>query len=61
MAIHITNHKLPTIHSESVPRSRSKVRTYSYMDKKKLCIRNMVNEGKYIYTVKPLYFHEDQH
>ena len=55
MAIHITNRKLPTIHSESVPRSRSKARTYSYMDKKKLYIRNMVNEGKYIYSKTPIF------
>ena len=33
MGILFTNRKLPSIHSESVPRSRSKVSTYSYGEK----------------------------
>ena len=33
MGILFTNHKLPTIQSESVPRSRSKASTYSYAKK----------------------------
>ena len=30
MDIHFTNRKLPSFHSELVPRSRSKASTYSY-------------------------------
>ena len=32
-SILLTNHKLPSIHSESVSRSRSKGRTYSFVEK----------------------------
>ena len=34
MGILFTNRKLPLIHSESEPRSRSKASTYSYAEKK---------------------------
>ena len=37
MGIFFTNRKLPSIHSESVPRSRSKASTYSYAEKKNTC------------------------
>ena len=33
MGFLLTNHKLPSIHSESVPRGRPKARTYSYAEK----------------------------
>ena len=33
MSILFTNKKLPSLHSESIPRSRSKASTYSYAEK----------------------------
>ena len=35
MGMYFTNHKLPSLHSESVPRSRLKASTYSHDERKK--------------------------
>ena len=48
MAIRFTNRKSP-IHSESVPRSRSKANTFSYAGKKALCLSHFIFQLIYIY------------
>ena len=55
ICIFFTNHKLPSLHSESVPRSRSKVSTYSYPEKVTVSVAWWQIDGWEQYCCKCLY------